>query len=55
MRKYNYLLTINLAVFLLLFLPAADASAKTVTFEKEYTYQASEKKYGLFPAFLFKS
>ena len=42
MRKYNYLLTINLAVFLLFFFSTANASAKTVTFEKEYTYQASE-------------
>lgn len=32
MRKYNYLLTISLAVFLLLFFSAANASAKTVTF-----------------------
>ena len=42
MRKYNYLLTINLAVFLLFFFSTANASARTVTFEKEYTYQASE-------------
>ncbi|MBU4321013.1 MAG: hypothetical protein KJ739_08000 [Nitrospinae bacterium] len=42
MRKYNYLLTISLAVFLLFFFSTADASTKTVTFEKEYTYQASE-------------
>ncbi|MDP3110612.1 MAG: tetratricopeptide repeat protein [Thermodesulfovibrionales bacterium] len=41
MRKYNYLLTISLAVFLLFF-SITDASAKIVTFEKEYTYQASE-------------
>lgn len=42
MRKYNYLFTINLVVFLLFFFSTANASAKTVTFEKEYTYQASE-------------
>ncbi len=42
MRTYQKLPAITLAVSLLFFYAASHASAKTVTFEKEYTYQASE-------------
>jgi len=42
MRSYHKLPIITLVLFLLFFFLASNVSAKTVTFEKEYTYQASE-------------